>query len=521
MRVHTAPPPLTAPLAQLRRVLTPASVVSLDAAVLGEELDDYLIPGVPVRGPVLTVVSGPTGVGKSTIVNSIVGANVSATGVLRPTTHTPLLIAHPVRQAMAARRLPDIAMTASPRMPRSIAMVDCPDPATLSADARLDTQKVLGAGDIWLFVVSAARYADALPWEALLQARERGTTVAIVLNRVAPEAVLLIHRHLTELLAANGLADAPVHVIAQDAAVAGRLSDVVARQVREWFLVFAEVERPNAPQTTFDGALAALPLRISDVAAEVEATASAALQLHAHVVEIYGRALRQVYSDMESGVPLCGEVVTSWREMVAAGDVLHALDGGPGLSLPWTRPASVRRIAHTREALAMALENLISTALRSAADDVAAVWRADPHGAALFAELEIGGSLEPAVSVTELVASWEAEVIAQAGPDRYLAEATAVLASIVAFGGFTDGVGRTAAGASFAAELTAALADDQLVRPLAETARTRLQAALATVFHHAMAPFAAAVARLAVDLEVPAQLRDAALAIAANRVSQP
>src|SRR3712207_7304862 len=39
--------------------------------------------------PLLMVVGGSTGAGRSTLVNSLVGAPVSASGVLRPTTRAP------------------------------------------------------------------------------------------------------------------------------------------------------------------------------------------------------------------------------------------------------------------------------------------------------------------------------------------------------------------------------------------------------------------------------------------------
>jgi hypothetical protein len=45
--------------------------------------------------PLLAVVGGSTGSGKSTLVNSLVGSVVSAPGVLRPTTRSPVLVHHP------------------------------------------------------------------------------------------------------------------------------------------------------------------------------------------------------------------------------------------------------------------------------------------------------------------------------------------------------------------------------------------------------------------------------------------
>jgi ABC-type transport system involved in cytochrome bd biosynthesis fused ATPase/permease subunit len=60
------------------------------------QLDDYVLPRLrDVDAPVLAVVGGSTGAGKSTLVNSLVGDLVSQPGVLRPTTRSPVLVHHP------------------------------------------------------------------------------------------------------------------------------------------------------------------------------------------------------------------------------------------------------------------------------------------------------------------------------------------------------------------------------------------------------------------------------------------
>src|SRR5690242_17762304 len=50
------------------------------------QLDDYLVPRLTAPdAPLLAVVGGSTGAGKSTLVNSLISRRVSESGVLRPT----------------------------------------------------------------------------------------------------------------------------------------------------------------------------------------------------------------------------------------------------------------------------------------------------------------------------------------------------------------------------------------------------------------------------------------------------
>ncbi|MGO4748903.1 dynamin family protein, partial [Streptomyces sp. 2MCAF27] len=65
-------------------------------AELLAQLDDYLVPRLRApQAPLLAVIGGSTGAGKSTLVNSLVGRRVTEAGVLRPTTRTPVLVCHP------------------------------------------------------------------------------------------------------------------------------------------------------------------------------------------------------------------------------------------------------------------------------------------------------------------------------------------------------------------------------------------------------------------------------------------
>ena len=103
------------------------------------------------------------------------------------------------------------------------------------------------AADLWIFLTTAARYADAVPWQLLHTARDRGTAIAIVLDRCPPEAVKDVGGHLSEMLAANGLGGAPLFVIAEQSLRGGRLREKATAPIRSW-LASRPLTRSSGPR---------------------------------------------------------------------------------------------------------------------------------------------------------------------------------------------------------------------------------------------------------------------------------
>jgi energy-coupling factor transporter ATP-binding protein EcfA2 len=168
-----------------------------DAATVRDRLvsviRSYLIPRVDnPGGPLLVVVAGPTGSGKSTLVNTLAGLDLSPTGPLRPTTTVPLVLTragrHEAGMTVAGVEC-EVRVGAAPILDQ-MSLIDTPDLDSTSADHRLIAEQLIDHADIVIFVTSALRYADDVPWEVLRRALSRGTTVIPVLNRVGAESAV-------------------------------------------------------------------------------------------------------------------------------------------------------------------------------------------------------------------------------------------------------------------------------------------------------------------------------------------
>lgn len=165
------------------------------ASELAEERDrlagtirSYLIPKIASPShPLTVVVAGPTGSGKSTLVNSITGLAASRTGALRPTTSVPVVVA-PASLADEYAKVGgvrvEVVRAPEGTLPGDMVIVDTPDIDSTSTGHRVVAEEVIDHADVVVFVTSALRYADDVPWQVLRRAASRGAPVIHVLNRV-------------------------------------------------------------------------------------------------------------------------------------------------------------------------------------------------------------------------------------------------------------------------------------------------------------------------------------------------
>ena len=266
--------PAAAPAAGRRRRSRPPP------GQIGFQLDDYVLPRLAsIDAPVLTVVGGSTGAGKSTLVNSLVRHRVSEPGVIRPTTRAPVLVHHPddarwfaddrilpglARSTGSGRRARDLQLVPLDAVPPGLAILDAPDVDSVVTENRQLAAQLLDAADLWLFVTSAARYADAVPWDYLAAAAERSAAVAVVLDRVPPRAMRDVPPHLGQMMSERGLADSPLFAVPETAVDAeGLLPDAAVAPIRGWLAALAQdrSRRAAVVQQTLDGAVGSLVAR--------------------------------------------------------------------------------------------------------------------------------------------------------------------------------------------------------------------------------------------------------------------
>ncbi|MFD5447396.1 dynamin family protein [Streptomyces sp. NPDC003470] len=352
------------------------------------QLDDYLVPRLrDPEAPLLAVVGGSTGAGKSTLVNSLVGRRVSEAGVLRPTTRTPVLVCHPEDHHWFSgmRVLPDLTRVWVPHqapdedlllpgenpgrmlrvetadtLPPGLALLDAPDIDSLVADNRVLAAELICAADIWVMVTTAARYADAVPWQLLRTAKEYDAMLVTVLDRVPHQVVAEVSRQYAALLTKAGLGDVPrftVPELPESAWGGGLLPATAVAPLRAWLVHRAQdlAARHDAMARTAYGLLNSLKARMPELASATAAQYAAALRLTAAVDGAYDTEHARVRGRLQAGAVLAGDALKRWRAF--------PLDCSPGELL---------------DSLVESLGALLLCAVTAADEHVDEIWRREP-----------------------------------------------------------------------------------------------------------------------------------------------
>lgn len=400
---------LTALKDELNRVEFPLDVTGAESArELTERtvrrLADHVLPRLNnLEAPLLCVVGGSTGAGKSTIVNSLVRQKLSASSAVRPTTRRPLLIHRSTDASWFedARILPDltrvrVASDAPPseptatsthevelrvndEIPQGIAILDAPDLDSVVADNRQLARQLLDAADLWVFVTTAARYADAVPWAMLSDAANRNISVAVILNRIPPGAIEEIRGDLSRMLAEADLGRAPLIAIEETELVDGMLPLGILHPLENWLVSLSDtaVARAQTAKRTLLGTVST----VLDACAEILDAIQAQLYVVTDTSEVIDseteRALRQVAELTQNGTLLRGEVLNRWQEVIGTAELSRRIDEG----VSWLKArvtgfltGKPNRAAPVETAIQEGLAALLAEQLASAQERVRSTW---------------------------------------------------------------------------------------------------------------------------------------------------
>lgn len=485
-----------------------------DAGAITHQLDDYVLPRLErLDAPLLVVVGGSTGAGKSTLVNSLVGRRVSTPGVIRPTTRSPVLVHHPDDAPWfeGPRILPGMARTSGqghdshalqlvtePTLPRGLAILDAPDIDSVVDENRALAAQLLAAADLWLFVTSAARYADAVPWGFLAQAAQRHVVVAVVLDRVPPAGMRDIPGHLGQMMAHRGLGASPLFAVPETTVdEEGLLPNAAVSPIRGWLagLVADEKSRQDVVRATLAGAIENSARLAPTIADAVDDQVAAVAQLRDDANAAFNEATRAVTVQTADGSLLRGEVLARWHEFVGTGEFMRAVED----RISWFRDRLVAVFrAQPPEAEEMGaavesgLEALVVEQGRAAAERAAAAWRANPAGRHVLESAP--GDLSTTShdfdeQVARMIREWQRGVFDMVGEEggqrrmtaRYLAlgvngiGAALMVVIFTQTGGLTGAeVGIAGGSAALAQKLLEAVFGDENVRRMAKKAKDDL-----------------------------------------------
>ena len=530
-------------------------------ASMARQLDDYILPrSASMDSPLTIVVGGSTGAGKSTLVNTLLGEPLTQSGAIRPTTRHPVLLYRAEDEAALApdRFLPTLPRTRTSGMnagsqalpgldpkiaralipittsalPQGITLIDAPDIDSVSEENRTLAKELLSAADLWLFVTTANRYADAVPWELLHAAAARSIAIAVVLNRVPEGDEEAIETDLRRMLREAGIEAVLIHTVTeQPRDDRGLINPISLAPLTLWIreLGADAPARAAIARTTLAGTVETLARNLRILALEQEGQQASHRALALVASEEYEKALAGIDAALSDGSLLRGEVLSRWHDFVGTGDFFRSLDSTIGRlrdrvgSALRGQPAAAQKV---EDALESGIYAVVVDAASRASEGTRARWRSTRAGRSLLHRLDAAPAPtagttpeeEFSAAVAAEIRLWQASVLDMIREEgagkrqraRFLSlsvNAVAVLMMVAAFsltGGLT-GVEVGIAGGSgvVGAKLLESIFGEDAVRRMATRARTDLLERMGALLREHGRPFTELLAET--EPEVPAE----------------
>ena len=538
---------------------------------LTDHLTGHVLPRArSLDAPLLVLLLGPTGAGKSSLLNALAGVAASPSGVIRPTTRDAIVVARPgdresllgegaALATLAAGRLRLVELEG---MPEGIALLDSPDVDSIEHANRELTDRLAEAADLGIFVTTATRYADRVPWEVLARARDRGLPLVVVVNRIPADdedrnTVLEDVRRLlkengvvveTDEVAVNAdaaadpMADSAVDIVAipegaLDASVDGLAGAAVAPiRARMEALGADRDARRDLAARALTGSLAGLVPLAERVADDLEHEAIEADALHRVAAHAFTTEAGVLRDRLKGGTFLRAEALRQWQAFVGADEITRFFSSGIG-KIRGTLSALIRGtppapVAEVREDALADLTALARAHAGEAARRTATAWSEERSTTRLVAEqtdlwtVSPGFDAELRAELEGWITSIAEDVQATGGQKRFLAKGASVgvnaagigvmLATFATTGGITGTEVGVAAGTAFLNQkLLEALFGEAAMVEMIGRARARLATILEDAFARELARYQGLVPDGGELRDLAARLRTAAREVSA------
>jgi nicotinamide riboside kinase len=498
-------------------------------------LSRYLEPRLAEpRHPVVVAVFGPTGSGKSTLVNTLVGRPISETGVIRPTTRRAVVWVHQrdaedIGALLAQTGPVDVVADDHPVL-SSLAIVDTPDIDSIAEEHRIQTESILETADVAIAVTTPQRYADAVPWDVLAGLTERSLDVVVVMNRTTRRAggAVIDLAGLLRDAKVGGIASADDIIVIQEQRIRsdGRLHGYALRHLARRLEAIAA----DHVRVTHRGIVAAAEHAVDvgrELADAVETQAAEGSALAAVVDEAEAEQRREINRRLDQGELVRGEVVARWQRMVGVSELAELVGRGVtklGDVLLGRKALSDERIERLEDEVRGELVELGLQRARDATRSVDVSWALTTAGERVRAQVEVDWD-QIRLDLDDSMSAWQSEVVALVletgtGRRRFArvitvginAAATMLLLGVFAStGGITGAEFGVAAGAAAAQQtVLEKLFGAAAARRLAATAQALLADRLAEAVTAAAAPYRQALAGVLDDPDTATRLRTGA-----------
>jgi hypothetical protein len=488
------------------------------ARELRDHVRGYLIPRArDLDAPLLVAIVGPTGAGKSSVLNTIAGSAISPTGVLRPTTRELVVVGTDADIGRLAEDGPlssidegRLELHTLATLP-DVVIVDTPDVDSVEHENRALADRIVEAADLCIFVTTATRYADRVPWDVLGRARQRGLPVTIVINRLPPgeggaDDARVIREDMARLISDSGLRVLDVLTVregAVDEAGTALSRDSLGPLLAQLATLSADEDaRRELASSALAGALVGISPLVEAVAVDLEREAAAIESLLDKARSAYAEQVRQMLHRLSTSPIVRAEIIRHWHSYVGADRITRLFSGGIGqvrgtlaalLGRTPAAPVDVVQQGVAEDIAAMVLSHAAEGA-RKAADG----WKDDQEGAPLLdAHPELWSSSDGLETATRsALDAWVASIaddVKERGASRRVAarvaaigvNAMAVSVMLLVFtytGGLTGvEVGIAGGTAVLSQKLLNAVFGEAAVQELLSRARQRIKATLTTL----------------------------------------